>query len=137
MAVIRLATLADTDVIADFNFRLAKVLQAPCAYRRRYVHCGRRRRRHRLLHRLLCCTAQETEDLELDVPTVRAGVASLLSDVSKGRYYVVEVDGAVVAQLMITLEWSDWRNMQAGFAAACPSTCCYVQQQQQCGRTIV
>ena len=66
--------------------------------------------------------AQETEDLELDVPTVRDGVASLLSDASKGRYYVLEVDGTVVAQLMITLEWSDWRNMQAGLRLPCSTT---------------
>ncbi|GAB4821963.1 hypothetical protein N2152v2_009009 [Parachlorella kessleri] len=61
-----------------------------------------------------CRIAKETEDLELDKDTVVAGVGAILQDPSKGRYYVVEVGGhdAPVAQLMITLEWSDWRNAQ-------------------------
>ncbi len=29
---------------------------------------------------------------------------------AKGRYFVAEVDAEVVGCLMITLEWSDWRN---------------------------
>lgn len=56
------------------------------------------------------CMAQETEDLELDAGTLRAGVAALLADPAKGYYKVVEVDGAVVACHMVTYEWSDWRN---------------------------
>lgn len=54
--------------------------------------------------------ARETEDKELDVATLRAGVAGLLSDASRGRAFVVEDDGEVVAGLMVTLEWSEWRN---------------------------
>ena len=83
--------------------------------------------------------------MELDRDTVLAGVAAILQDPSKGRYYLVEVQlpsgpggfrkclgiciaallkiscnwcfmpllqggghDAPVAQLMITLEWSDW-----------------------------
>jgi ribosomal protein S18 acetylase RimI-like enzyme len=34
----------------------------------------------------------------------------MLSDPHKGRYFVAEVEGRVVGQLGITLEWSDWRN---------------------------
>jgi ribosomal protein S18 acetylase RimI-like enzyme len=41
---------------------------------------------------------------------VRAGVAAMLKDPAKGVYYVAEVGGAVAGQLMITYEWSDWRN---------------------------
>jgi GNAT superfamily N-acetyltransferase len=54
--------------------------------------------------------ARETEDLHLDPARVAEGVAALLKDPAKGRYYVAEVDGVVVGQLMITYEWSDWRN---------------------------
>ena len=54
--------------------------------------------------------ALETERLELDLETVRAGVAALLADPARGRVFVVDVDGAPAATLMITYEWSDWRN---------------------------
>ena len=54
--------------------------------------------------------AAETEDLSLDPARVRAGVEALLRDSSKGTYYVAEFGGEVVGQLMITYEWSDWRN---------------------------
>ncbi len=27
-----------------------------------------------------------------------------------GRYWIAELDGAVVGQTLITYEWSDWRN---------------------------
>ncbi len=57
--------------------------------------------------------ARETESLELDRETVHLGVAALLKDESKGIYFVAEgVAGhaGVVGQLMITYEWSDWRN---------------------------
>jgi GNAT superfamily N-acetyltransferase len=54
--------------------------------------------------------AKETEDLNLEPACIRAGVAALLSDPSKGIYFVAEVEGEVVGQLMITYEWSDWRN---------------------------
>ncbi len=54
--------------------------------------------------------ARETEDLALDPETVRAGVKALLTDPAKGIYYVAELGGRIVGQLMITYEWSDWRN---------------------------
>lgn len=54
--------------------------------------------------------AEESEGLRLDAALVQAGVAAVLKDPAKGRYYVAEVAGAVVGQLMITYEWSDWRN---------------------------
>ncbi|MCX6928088.1 MAG: N-acetyltransferase [Verrucomicrobia bacterium] len=54
--------------------------------------------------------ARESEDLCLDPARVEAGVAALLKDAAKGIYYVAEVAGAVAGQLMITYEWSDWRN---------------------------
>ncbi len=54
--------------------------------------------------------AQETEHRTLDHRILRSGVEGVLGDRSKGIYYVAEMGGAVVGQLMITYEWSDWRN---------------------------
>jgi len=54
--------------------------------------------------------AQESEGLALDPATVRAGVEALLHDASKGVYVVAESAGRLVGQLMLTVEWSDWRN---------------------------
>ena len=54
--------------------------------------------------------AWETERVALDPDVLRNGVAAVLGDVGKGVYFVAEADGAVVGQLMITYEWSDWRN---------------------------
>lgn len=73
---IRQAALADAQVIAAFNLRLA----------------------------------EESEGLRLAEAVVHAGVAALLKDPAKGIYYVAEVEGSVVGQVMITYEWSDWRN---------------------------
>ncbi|MFO1007007.1 MAG: GNAT family N-acetyltransferase [Planctomycetaceae bacterium] len=54
--------------------------------------------------------AQETENITLSVELLTEGVRAALLDPSKGRYFVAEVDGQVVGQLMHTHEWSDWRN---------------------------
>jgi ribosomal protein S18 acetylase RimI-like enzyme len=54
--------------------------------------------------------AQETEDKSLDLQRVRPGVEALLVQGERGRYFVAELGGAIVGQLMITYEWSDWRN---------------------------
>jgi GNAT superfamily N-acetyltransferase len=54
--------------------------------------------------------AEESEGLRLDAAIAQAGVTAMLKDPAKGRYYVAEMEGAVVAQVMITYEWSDWRN---------------------------
>jgi ribosomal protein S18 acetylase RimI-like enzyme len=54
--------------------------------------------------------AFETEGKSLDLETLRPGVKAVLADPAKGRYFVAELDGEVVGQTMITLEWSDWRN---------------------------
>lgn len=77
---IREAGLQDTDLVADFNLRMAL----------------------------------ETEQRRLDSRRVRKGVASLLADRSKGVYYLAEIQDKrpteVAGQLLITYEWSDWRN---------------------------
>lgn len=54
--------------------------------------------------------ARESENEELEYHTVLKGVRTLLADERKG-FYLVAVDGdAVIGQLMVTFEWSDWRN---------------------------
>lgn len=54
--------------------------------------------------------ALETEDKALDPATLTAGVAAVLANPARGRYYLADADGTALAQLMITTEWSDWRN---------------------------
>ncbi len=57
-----------------------------------------------------CALASETEAKELDPAVVTAGVNAGLADAHKARYFVAEVDGVVAGMLMLTTEWSDWRN---------------------------
>ena len=52
----------------------------------------------------------ETEGMELQNDVLTRGVMAVFNDYSKGQYYVAENQGLVVASLMITYEWSDWRN---------------------------
>ncbi len=54
--------------------------------------------------------AWETEELKLDDSTLAKGVKAVFDDPSKGNYYVAESDGNVIASLLTTFEWSDWRN---------------------------
>lgn len=54
--------------------------------------------------------ARETEGIELDRETCTRGVAAVFADPGLGRYFVAAQDGNVVGSLMITYEWSDWRN---------------------------
>jgi GNAT superfamily N-acetyltransferase len=53
--------------------------------------------------------ALETEEVTLDVETCTRGVHAVFADPSLGRYYVAESGGRVIASLMLTYEWSDWR----------------------------
>ena len=55
--------------------------------------------------------AKETENKELDFETVIRGVKAVVKDPHKGFYLVAESKGEIVGQLMVTPEWSDWRNM--------------------------
>lgn len=54
--------------------------------------------------------AEESEGVRLQRDTLREGVRALLDGRAAGRYWVAESDGAVVGQVMVTFEWSDWRN---------------------------
>jgi ribosomal protein S18 acetylase RimI-like enzyme len=63
--------------------------------------------------------ALETEHRQLDADTVQAGVAAAITDPAKARYFIAMEDavlaggetiGMAVGTLMVTREWSDWRN---------------------------
>lgn len=54
--------------------------------------------------------AVETEGRQLDPQRIGPGVLALLSDPGKGVYWVATEGDRVVGQLMLTYEWSDWRN---------------------------
>lgn len=54
--------------------------------------------------------ALETENKSLPDAVIREGVRRLLADPRRGLYFIAEIDGIVVGQTMVTLEWSDWRN---------------------------
>jgi ribosomal protein S18 acetylase RimI-like enzyme len=57
-----------------------------------------------------CAMALETEGKELLPEVIGAGVRALLANPAAGFYVVAESDGRVVGALLITKEWSDWRN---------------------------
>lgn len=54
--------------------------------------------------------AHETEGKTLNIETVQAGARGLLAQPQYGFYLLAESKGEVVGSLMITYEWSDWRN---------------------------
>ena len=54
--------------------------------------------------------ARETEGKDLSADILRPGVAAVFDDANKGFYVVAETDKAVIGGLLVTFEWSDWRN---------------------------
>jgi ribosomal protein S18 acetylase RimI-like enzyme len=57
--------------------------------------------------------ARETEGASLDRELVTEGVCAVLEEsrgATRGTYFVAERDDAIVGQLLVTHEWSDWRN---------------------------
>lgn len=54
--------------------------------------------------------AWETEQRTLDETLLQKGVKEALMDGNQCQYYVAEVKGCIVGQMMLTQEWSDWRN---------------------------
>ena len=63
--------------------------------------------------------AWETEHKRLDPEILRAGIAAGLADAARARYFIAMQDsplagaetvGIAVGTLMLTREWSDWRN---------------------------
>jgi ribosomal protein S18 acetylase RimI-like enzyme len=54
--------------------------------------------------------AWETEQMTLAPELVTKGVKAVFVNYALGQYWVAEENGNVVASLLITYEWSDWRN---------------------------
>jgi len=54
--------------------------------------------------------ALETEAIELIPEVIGAGVKTMINNPQRGFYLVAEDDSGIQASLMITTEWSDWRN---------------------------
>lgn len=67
------------------------------------------------LESLVACNlalAWETEGRQLERDRLQAGVESILADAARGYYVVMEhrPSGQNIGQVLITFEWSDWRN---------------------------
>jgi GNAT superfamily N-acetyltransferase len=54
--------------------------------------------------------ALETEAKTLDPAVLHAGVAAVFAEPRRGFYLIAERAGEVAGCLLITYEWSDWRN---------------------------
>lgn len=54
--------------------------------------------------------AKETEDMDLIPEVITAGVRNMIENPQMGFYLVAEDDDIIQASLMVTTEWSDWRN---------------------------
>jgi len=54
--------------------------------------------------------ASESEGRGLDEATVRRGVLRALEDPVRGGYWIAELAGRPVGSLLVTREWSDWRD---------------------------
>ncbi len=63
-----------------------------------------------LLVQFNAAMARETEAKTLDPMVVQAGVAAVLAEPRRGFYLIAEHAGEIAGCLMITYEWSDWRN---------------------------
>src|SRR5207237_2623663 len=62
------------------------------------------------LVRFSAAMAEETERRTLDLDRLRQGISGVLTSKERGYYLVAETGSRVVGQLLITYEWSDWRN---------------------------
>jgi ribosomal protein S18 acetylase RimI-like enzyme len=54
--------------------------------------------------------ALETEGKTLVAEILRTGVSAVFDDATKGFYVVTDIDGVIAGGLLVTFEWSDWRN---------------------------
>jgi ribosomal protein S18 acetylase RimI-like enzyme len=59
------------------------------------------------------CIARETENFELNRDTVTMGVTAVFDKEERGFYVVAAKEGQFAGSLMVTFEWSDWRNKNA------------------------
>lgn len=56
--------------------------------------------------------ALETENLILDKSIIENGVSKVFENINYGKYYIAKDGDTIVASLLTTFEWSDWRNSQ-------------------------
>ena len=56
--------------------------------------------------------ALETENLVLNPEVVEQGITQVIQDATKGRYFKLVEKGKILGCMLITYEWSDWRNGQ-------------------------
>ena len=54
--------------------------------------------------------AMETEGKDLPSETILKGVKNLIENSQWGFYIIAEKEGQIAGSLLITYEWSDWRN---------------------------
>ena len=54
--------------------------------------------------------AFESENTRLDPDVLAVGVLATFENPARGFYTLAERNGDVVGQIMVTYEWSDWRN---------------------------
>ncbi|MEA3446766.1 MAG: GNAT family N-acetyltransferase [Bacteroidota bacterium] len=54
--------------------------------------------------------ALETENLILEAKVVEQGVKAVFADKSKGQYWIAKSGSEIIASMLMTPEWSDWRN---------------------------
>ena len=63
-----------------------------------------------LMVRWQLAMALETEDKPLDEAVLARGIQRAFADPHKGRYFIAEIGGQPAGTLMLTWEWSDWRD---------------------------
>ncbi len=54
--------------------------------------------------------ALETENIKLSYKNIIKGVEAVFNDKTKGQYYIAKYNNKIIASLLTTYEWSDWRN---------------------------
>ncbi len=62
------------------------------------------------LVRFQIAMARESEDKGLHTRQLASGIQYLLNHPTEGFYLVAQVDASNVGALMVTYEWSDWRD---------------------------
>ena len=71
-----------------------------------------------VLTRFSAAMALETEHRKLDLSRLRLGTQAVIDQPERGQFYVADLhqdapaDTVTLGQLLITYEWSDWRNAQ-------------------------
>jgi GNAT superfamily N-acetyltransferase len=62
------------------------------------------------LVRFNAAMARETEGKALSVETLQRGVDAVFADANKGFYLIADSGDRPAGALLVTTEWSDWRN---------------------------